>query len=309
MRVVADTATRSSQQFGGGGVRRPAQQTRRFGEHRTRARVNRDPRLRVYLPTAVMTGRRWVEGREPEMWSGRRGAAVIAFAAAVGASASGCAGAGSGQDGSSADRVAVVGTGAGGSPVPTASNPQGSLGPAATGSAGSPSATPDSAGSRVPVCAEIATWGTSLQESAPYTGAELYGVRAGRHDCYDRVVFDINAADTVGYHVRYVDSVHADGSGEPVPVAGDAALEVIVHAPDFGSASSGHQPWRDLWKVGQTLLDPRGWQALDAMKFAGSFEGQTTFAVGVEARAPFRVHTLPDNAVTHVVLDIAHGQG
>ncbi|MGH8825590.1 MAG: AMIN-like domain-containing (lipo)protein [Jiangellaceae bacterium] len=233
------------------------------------------------------------------MRSGRKGAAVVAFAAAVGALASGCSGGGSGQDGSSADRVTVVGADAEGSPVPTASNPQSSPAPA----------TPGSAGSRVPVCAEIATWGTSLKESAPYTGAELYGVRSGRHDCYDRVVFDVNGADTVGYHIRYVESVHADGSGEPIPAAGDAALEVIVHAPDFASASSGHQPWRDPWKVGETLLDPHGWKALEAVKFAGSFEGQTTFAVGVDARVPFRVHTLTDDAVTHVVLDIAHGEG
>ena len=60
---------------------------------------------------------------------------------------------------------------------------------------------------------------------------------------------------------------------------------------------------------GFTLFDPRGWRALDAVKFAGSFEGQTTFAVGVDARVPFRVQTLPDDAVTHVVLDIAHGEG
>ena len=243
------------------------------------------------------------------MRSGRRGASVVALAAAVGALASGCSGGESGQDGASAERVTVVGADAEGSPVPTASNPQSSLAPAARGAAGSPSAAPDAAGSRVPLCAEIATWGTSLKESAPYTGAELYGVRSGRHDCYDRVVFDVNGADTVGYHVRYVESVHADGSGEPVPVAGDAALEVIVHAPDFASASSGHQPWRDPWKVGETLLDPHGWKALEAVKFAGSFEGQTTFAVGVDARIPFRVHTLPDDAVTHVVLDIAHGEG
>ena len=243
------------------------------------------------------------------MRGGRRGAAVVALAAAVGAGASGCSGGESGQDGSGADRVTVSGADAGGSRVPTASNPQSSLASAATGSAGSPSATADAAGSRVPVCAEIATWGTSLKESAPYTGAELYGVRSGRHECYDRVVFDVNGADTVGYHVRYVESVHADGSGEPVPVAGHAALEVIVHAPDFASASSGHQPWRDPWKVGETLLDPRGWKALDEVTFAGSFEGQTTFAVGVDARVPFRVHTLPDDAVTHVVLDIAHGEG
>jgi hypothetical protein len=242
------------------------------------------------------------------MRSGRRGAAVVALAAAVGVLASGCSGGEIGQDGSSADRVTVEGTDAG-SPVPAASKPQSPQAPAAPGSAGSPSPAPDSAGAGVPVCAEIATWGTSLKESAAYTGAELFGVRSGRHDCYDRVVFDVNGADMVGYHVRYVPSVHADGSGDPVPVSGDAALEVIVHAPDFGSASSGHQPWRDPWTVGETLLDPRGWEALDAVTFAGSFEGQTTFAVGVDARVPFRVHTLPDDAVTHVVLDIAHGAG
>jgi len=243
------------------------------------------------------------------MRSRRRGAAVVALAAAVSALASGCSGGEGGRDGSSADRVTVVGSDAGGSPVPTAPNPQSSPAPAARDAAGSPSAAPDAAGSAVPACAEIATWGTSLKDSAPYTGAEVYGVRSGQHDCYDRVVFDVNGADPVGYHVRYVEGVHADGSGEPVPVAGHAALEVIVRAPDFASASSGHQPWRDPWKVGETLLDPHGWQALDAVTFAGSFEGQTTFAVGVDARVPFRVHTLPDDAVTHVVLDIAHGEG
>ena len=53
------------------------------------------------------------------------------------------------------------------------------------------------------------------------------------------------------------------------------------------------------------MTDPEG----NEFRLDGSFEGQTTFAVGVDARAPFRVHTLPDDAVTHVVLDIAHGEG
>jgi hypothetical protein len=42
----------------------PPAQPRRFGGHRMCARVNRDPRLRVYLLTAVMRGRRSVEGRD-----------------------------------------------------------------------------------------------------------------------------------------------------------------------------------------------------------------------------------------------------
>jgi hypothetical protein len=136
--------------------------------------------------------------------------------------------------------------------------------------------------------------------------SELYNVRAGRHDCYDRVVFDINGPNPVGYHVGYVGTVTADGSGQPVPVAGDAALQVIVHAPDFASSTTGHQPWRQPWKVGQALVDADGWATLTEVRFAGSFEGQTTFAVGVRERSPFRVFTLRNDAVRRVVVDIAH---
>jgi hypothetical protein len=155
-------------------------------------------------------------------------------------------------------------------------------------------------------CAETRRWGTGAEESAPYTSAELYNVRAGRHSCYDRVVFDVNSADPVGYSVRYVRTVAADGSGQPVPVAGGAALEVIVHAPDFAAASSGHQPWREPWRVGQALVGPTGWKALKEVRFAGSFEGQTTFAAGVRARLPFRVFTLERDGARRVVVDIAH---
>jgi hypothetical protein len=43
------------------------------------------------------------------------------------------------------------------------------------------------------------------------------------------------------------------------------------------------------------------------VRFAGTFEHVTTFAVGVRTR-PFRVMTLPDSAnpVTRLVVDIGH---
>jgi hypothetical protein len=39
--------------------------------------------------------------------------------------------------------------------------------------------------------------------------------------------------------------------------------------------------------------------------FAGSFEGQTTVAVGVRERRPFRVWISGERHYRHVVLDIA----
>ena len=135
-------------------------------------------------------------------------------------------------------------------------------------------------------------------------GAEIYQVRAATHQACDRVVFDLNGLGRLGYLVRYVFAVSADLSGRPIRVAGSAVLQVTIQAPDF--AQSGHQPWPTPWQLGQRLTG--GWPALREVRFAGSFEHVTSFAVGVDARRPFRVLVLPDpsNHVTRLVVDIAH---
>ena len=65
-------------------------------------------------------------------------------------------------------------------------------------------------------------WGTALQLRESSSSAPVYLVRAGQHECSDRVVFHLNGPDPVGYSVRYVDVVREDGSGRAVPVAGAA---------------------------------------------------------------------------------------
>jgi hypothetical protein len=138
--------------------------------------------------------------------------------------------------------------------------------------------------------------------AAPVT-AELYQVRAATHRGCDRVVFDLNGLGRVGYLVGYVPVVHADPSDRPVPVAGAGALQVTIGAPDF--RESGHQAWRTPWQLGQRLAG--GGTTLREVRFAGTFEHVTTFAVGVSTRRPFRVLVLADNAnhLTRLVLDIA----
>jgi hypothetical protein len=163
-------------------------------------------------------------------------------------------------------------------------------------------------------CAETATWGTEPQGADPMTIEDVYLVRPGRHDCYDRVVFDVNGVvdgpDSVGFHVAYVPGdVLADASGEPVPTAGDAALEVVVRGPAQGYGTTGHQPWRTPDQVGDDLVTTdqvAGWPVLREVTFAGSFEGQATFAVGVDRQLPFRAGAYEADGFTHVYVDIAH---
>ena len=159
-----------------------------------------------------------------------------------------------------------------------------------------------------PSCAATAGWGTEPRGSDPMSRDALYLVRAGRHTCFDRVVFDVNGPAEAGYAVRYVEVVTSDPKGDPLPVPGAAALEVVVRAPALGTDGSGHQPGRMLAATGDTLVTTPGWPSLRAVRFAGSFEGQSTFAAGVRVKLPFRVFTQvgPQDAVRRVVVDIAH---
>jgi hypothetical protein len=61
-----------------------------------------------------------------------------------------------------------------------------------------------------------------------------------------------------------------------------------------------------LHRVGP-VVDVAGYQTLRSVVFGGSFEGLTTFGVGVRARLPFRVFALAGpGGDTRIVLDVLH---
>ncbi|WP_143265365.1 AMIN-like domain-containing (lipo)protein [Amycolatopsis lexingtonensis] len=167
---------------------------------------------------------------------------------------------------------------------------------------------PSSTAPATPACTETSGWRTDPRGSDTMSRDALYLVRAGRHACFDRVVFDVNGPAAAGYAVQYVPVVTSDPKGDPLPVPGGAALEIVVRAPALGSDDAGHQPGRVLAAVGDTLVNTPDWPSLRAVRFAGSFEGQSTFAAGVRAKLPFRVFTQtgPQDQVRRVVVDIAH---
>jgi hypothetical protein len=135
--------------------------------------------------------------------------------------------------------------------------------------------------------------------SAP---GDLVAVRSGRHACYDRLVFETDGS-TQGYWVSYVDQVRADGSGDVVPTAGGARLELTVGAPSYDEEGMAtFDP-----PAGQRMLDVTGYRTFREVTWAGSFEGQSTAGLGVRSRLPFRVFTLDGpGASSRVVVDVAH---
>jgi hypothetical protein len=146
------------------------------------------------------------------------------------------------------------------------------------------------------------TWG-SLTKSQPATAVSpLVDVRAGRHDCYDRLVLDIRAAAN-GYRVEYVPEVYHDASGTLVPLRGGAKLLIVAYAPAYDdNYGPTYQPADP-----SELVNVSGFSTFRQIAWAGSFEGQSNIGLGVRARLPFRVFTLDGPGTgSRLVIDVAH---
>jgi hypothetical protein len=149
-------------------------------------------------------------------------------------------------------------------------------------------------------------WGSagkdSTAEPLPGVGAVI-NVRAGQHDCYDRLVIDFNGSAS-GYHVEYVAGVPKQALGDYLVLRGGAFLNIVLQttAYDIDTGDATYDP-----QDRAELVNVQGWRTLQQVSFGGSFEGSTTVGAGVRARLPFRVFTLPGpDSRSRLVIDIAH---
>jgi hypothetical protein len=163
------------------------------------------------------------------------------------------------------------------------------------------------AGASVPYCG--VTWGSLTKSDRAMTTAPITNLRAGRHECFDRLVVDLGApaagtpSQHAGYRVEYVSQVVQDGSGRPVPLAGGAFLSVVVHAPAHDIA--GRPTYRPADPA--HAVNVSGFSTFRQVAFAGTFEGSTTIGLGVRARLPFRVFLLSGPGTgSRLVIDVAH---
>ncbi|MEV1333009.1 hypothetical protein AB0J20_25950 [Micromonospora costi] len=147
------------------------------------------------------------------------------------------------------------------------------------------------------------TWGSGTKEAGTLRTDPLVEVRTGRHECYDRVVFEF-AGPVNGYAVTYGETwTEGEGLALSPYTAGDALLRVSLRAPAYDGEHAATVPYR----AGEHAATVLRYQTLRDVVFGGSFEGCTTFAVGVRARLPFRVFVLDGpGAHSRIVLDVAH---
>jgi hypothetical protein len=141
------------------------------------------------------------------------------------------------------------------------------------------------------------TWGSLPKTGGALGPGGLLEARTGQHPCFDRVVFEFDGPAT-GYRVNYGES-YTEGEGLPLSpyTAGGALLNVVLLQPanDYQRATGSH--------VANVLR----YRTLRDVIFGGSYEGYTTFAVGVRAQLPYQVFVLSGpGSHNRIVLDIAH---
>jgi hypothetical protein len=150
------------------------------------------------------------------------------------------------------------------------------------------------------------TWGSLPKAHSASDTDMITDVRAGRHTCYDRLVVDLDGRGTTfgSYAVRYVPVVLSEGQGSPLPVRGDADLQIVVTAPAYDQ--HGNPTFTPANR--NEVVDLAGYTTFRQLRWGGSFEGSTTMALGVRARLPFRVFTLPatPDGGPRMVIDVAH---
>jgi hypothetical protein len=140
---------------------------------------------------------------------------------------------------------------------------------------------------------------TPVEASA--TGSDtalLERIAVGRHEGYDRVVFQFQNG-LPGYRVEYVQPpLKEDGSGKPVSVKGNAIVSVRMEPASGFDLNTGEGV---LTYKGPKRIDgsSTGASVVQELVRTGDFEAVLTWAIGLSDKVDFRVTTAtsPDRLI------------
>jgi hypothetical protein len=112
-------------------------------------------------------------------------------------------------------------------------------------------------------------------------------------------VFDLNGK-APGFSVRYVNKLYKCGSGARVKIAGKRFLRITLE-PAQAHNNAGADVYRG---PGQARTARPNLPTIKSMRMLCDFEGQVSFALGLDHKAGFRVKTLSNP--TRIYVDVAH---
>ncbi|MDP5185423.1 GerMN domain-containing protein [Blastococcus sp. BMG 814] len=133
--------------------------------------------------------------------------------------------------------------------------------------------------------------------ASPGAAVTVTDVRAGRHEGFDRVVFEVGGAGLPGWDARYVPGARSAGSGLPVDVAGDAVLQLVLTGVGL-PGDTGVAPYAGPDPV------TAGGAAVQEVVLDTIFEGQMVSFLGTAGERPFRVYRL--QSPNRVVVEVLH---
>ena len=121
--------------------------------------------------------------------------------------------------------------------------------------------------------------------------ALLAAIRVGRHEGYDRVVFQFANA-LPGYRVSYVrPPFHEDGSGKPIALDGSAFVLVRMEPASGYDLAKDRLVYEGPRRIAGTA---HGTSIVREAVRAGDFESVLGWVVGLEEQVDFRVVRLHD---------------
>ena len=143
------------------------------------------------------------------------------------------------------------------------------------------------------------------QHSAPGDGtgtALLTAVRVGRNEGFERIVFEFEGDPMPGYRVQWVDGpITSDGSGDPVDVAGEAHLEIVLQPASGVDLESTEL--RVTYDGPDRIATGGKVDLIEDLVRTGDFEAVLTWVAGTSGEVPFRVLAL--RSPTRIAIDLA----
>lgn len=141
----------------------------------------------------------------------------------------------------------------------------------------------------------VADINTKTQRQSNGAGLVVTGVRVGKHDTFDRIVFDLQGTGAPGWFVEYTDNPAQQGSGHSIEYAGDTAINLNIDGTLMPFELGMEDP-----QLGTTQGTD---QVVTEVISQGTFEGRSQFVIGVRGpKHPFSVQVLQEP--TRLVVDI-----
>jgi hypothetical protein len=134
---------------------------------------------------------------------------------------------------------------------------------------------------------------TQTNNQAPASPV-LVAVRSAHHPSFDRITFEFRGPRP-SHRIGYVSQLVEDASGEPVHLAGRAAINVVFQG------ANAHD------EQGHPTVSPRRFRpalpSLEEVAQIGDFEAVVAYGLGVDHKVPFKVLEL--SSPSRVAIDIS----